>query len=359
MRIFRHLIFWLVFLLYFYYVNLIPAKPEDLLNPETYLDAFELMIYFPVSVISVYTAIYYLLPRYILTEKYFKLFFIVAGLTIVYFLIALLITLLLARLTTNVPFQNLPVAFKWFQPVRYGIGLPLTSSLLVTIIELFKTWHIGQKENEALQRQKINTEMQLLKTQFQPNFLYDSLQHLYNLIRKHSAKSPEIIFKLSDLLSYILYENEKERVPLEKELEIIKTYLSLKKTFYSNRLWIELNQINEVKDIIIAPLLILSMVENCLEKFLHSLKQTLSLKLEIKTEQNEIDLLLECKSNSKKGLSHGDNQWIKSLKRIEILYAGKYKFDAHSENGITRLLLILKADVEPFIVQQKEEFILS
>jgi two-component system, LytTR family, sensor kinase len=271
-----------------------------------------------------------------------------------------LITIVLARLRTNIPFQKLPVSFKWFQPVRYGIGLPLTSSVLVTIIKLFKTWHIEQKENEALQRQKINTEMQLLKMQFQPHFLYDSLQHLYQLIRKKSSHSPESILKLSDLLSYILYENEKERVLLEKEWEIVTTYLGFKKVFYADRLSIQLNQKNELKDILIAPLLLLSMVENCLEKFINMPEQILSLKLEIKTEQNEIHLLLECKSNSGNGLNDDTgNQWIKSLKRIEMLYAGKYNFNVRSENEVTRLLLILKGDARPLIVQQKEEFILS
>lgn len=358
-RILRHFIFWVVFLIYFYYVNLIPSKPEDLVNSKTYLAAFQLMIYFPVSVISVYVAIYFLLPRYILTEKYLKLFLIVAVLTMIYFLLALLITMLLARLTTNIPFQKLPVAFKWFQPVRYGIGLPLTSSVLASIIKLFKTWDIEQKENEALQRQKINTEMQLLKTQFQPHFLYDSLQHLYNLIGKHSPQSPETILKLSDLLSYILYENEKERVLLVKEWEIVKTYLSLKKASYANRLLVQLNLKNEIEDILIAPLLLLSMVENCLEKFLNIPEQTLSLKLEIQTQPNEIQVLLDCKSNFKNELNDGDNQWIKSLKRIGAQYEDKYNFNVYSENGTTRLWLILKADVNPFIAKQKEEFILS
>ena len=145
-RLSRHLIFWTLFLAYFYYVNLIPSKPEDLFNPKTYFAAFELLIYFPVSVISVYVAIYFLLPRYILTEKYSNLFLIVTGhYDNCIFLLRLLITMLLARLTTNIPFQKLPVSFKWFQPVRYGIGLPLTSSVLTTIIKLFKTW---QKESK-------------------------------------------------------------------------------------------------------------------------------------------------------------------------------------------------------------------
>jgi len=113
-RLSRHLIFWTLFLAYFYYVNLIPSKPEDLLNTKTYFAALELMIYLPVSIISVYVAIYFLLPKYILKEKYIKLFLLITVFTVIYFFIALLLTMLLARLTTNIPFQQLPVSFKWF-----------------------------------------------------------------------------------------------------------------------------------------------------------------------------------------------------------------------------------------------------
>lgn len=361
-RLLRHFIFWTLFLAYFYYVNLIPSKPEDLLNSKTYFAAFELMIYFPVSVISVYVAIYFLLPRYILTEKYFEVFLIAIGLTIIYFFLALLITMLLARLTTGVPFQKLPVSFKWFQPVRYGIGLPLTSAVLITIIKLFKTWQKEQKENALLQRQKLDTEMQLLKTQFQPHFLYDALQHILILIRKQSPESPSTILKLSDLLSYILYENQKELVPLEKELEMVKTYLDLKKTFYPYWLRIQFNQQTATGNLHIAPLILISLVENCFENFLHTAKQQIILNLNIKKNNRELYFQLECKSSFENQLnnSNTDNKWIKSLRRIEMLYPGKHSCDVDSEGGITSLLLILELDeIYSGKKKENEELILS
>jgi two-component system, LytTR family, sensor kinase len=320
------------------------------------------MIYIPVSFISVYTAIYFLLPRYILKEKYFSLFLMLTGLTIFYFSLAWLLMMMLADITTNVPFNQLPVSIKWFQPIRYGIGLPLTSAVFVTIIKLLKHWHLEQKENELLQRQKINTELQLLKTQFQPNFLYDALQHIFYLIHKHSPQSPDTVLKLSDLLSYILYENEKDHVPLEKEIQIIKTYLSLKKTFYADRLWVQLKEQGETTGMNIAPLLLVSLVESCLEKFLRTPAQQLNLSLDIKTENGELYFLMECKNNFENELAerNDDDKWIKSLKRIEMLYPGKHSFDVYSENGTTNLLLVLEGgETSPFIVKEKEEFVLS
>ena len=361
-RISRHLVFWLVFLVYFYYVNLIPSKPEDLLNSKTYFDAFKLMIYFPVSVISVYVAIYFLLPRFILPEKYVSLFFIVIGLTIIYFFLALLITMLLARLTTNIPFQKLPVSFKWFQPVRYGIGLPLTSAVLTTIIKLFKTWQKEQKENELLQRHKIETEMQLLKTQFQPHFLYDSLQHILFLIRTRSDESASTVLKLSDLLSYILYENEKESVSLEKEFEMVRAYIGLKKRFYPSKLKIQFEQQAINDKLLIAPLLLVSLVEDCFENFLLSDKRKLDLVINIKTEDKELYFQLECKNSFVTEFKNNKTQheWIKSFKRIDMLYPGRYHIEVDSENEPASLLLILELDeIGSGIKKENEEFILS
>jgi two-component system, LytTR family, sensor kinase len=316
------------------------------------------MIYFPVSVISVYTAIYFLLPRYIIREKYFRLVAVITGLTVIYFSLAWLLTMLLAKLTTNIPFQQLPVSFKWFQPIRYGIGLPLTSAVLTTIIKLLKNMHLEQKENEFLQRQKINTDLQLIKAQFQPGFLYDALQHIFYLINKNSPQSPATVLKLSDLLSYVLYDNEKENVPLEKELQIIKTYLSMKKIFYPERLDVQFKQEVNTMGISIVPLILLSLVENCFEEFLDK-SARLNMDIDVKTENGELFFFIECRNNIESGITgvNENYQWVKSLKRIEILYPGKYSFDIYSENGITGLTLVLQTNkILPAI--EKEEFVL-
>jgi sensor histidine kinase YesM len=326
-------------------------------HAKTYWNAFQLLIYFPVSVISVYTAIYFLLPHYIIREKYFRLVVSITLLTIIYFSLAWLLTVLLAKLTTNIPFQQLPVSFKWFQPIRYGIGLPLTSAVLTTVIKLLKNMHLEQKENEFLQRQKINTDLQLIKAQFQPGFLYDALQHIYSLINKNSPQSPSTILKLSDLLSYVLYDNEKENVPLEKELQIIKTYLSLKKIFYPECLDVQLTQETNVAGVSVAPLILLSLVENCFEEFPDK-SAKLSMNIDVKTENGELYFFIECRNNAKSEITGPgeNNQWARSLKRIEILYPGKCSFDVYSENEIAGLTLVLQTD-KIFSPDQKEELV--
>jgi sensor histidine kinase YesM len=358
-RLSRHVIFWIVFLIYFYSISFLPTKPADIHTVKTYVDGFRLMIFIPISVISVYISIYFLLPRYILTEKYFSLALVSIALTACYLLLAWMLTLLLAYLTTSYPLDNLPVSIKWFEPIRYGIGLPLTSAVFVIIIKLLKHWHIEQKENELLQRRKIYTELQLLKTQFQPNFLYDALQHLFYLIYKHSPESPETVLKLSDLLSYILHDVEKETVPLDKEIRIVRTYLGLKKVFYPDRLWIQFKEEGPTKDICVSPLLLVSIVENCLGNFLKETTHQLNIVVDIKTENKDLYFLLEYTTDAdgeNPGVAGQD--WIKSRKTVELMYPGRHSFDVYAENGTTSLLLVLEGgEIVPSI--NKEEFVLT
>jgi two-component system LytT family sensor kinase len=342
-RLARYIIFWSSFLIYFFYVNLLPGSTQDLFREKTYLNSLQLMIFFPVNILAVYIALRILLPRYIYKGKYLTFFLALSVLTIFYFSLAFAITVLFAQLTRHVPYQSLPVSFRWFLPVRYGIGFPLTSTVIVCIIKLFKDFHLEQKANELLLREKINTELQLLKTRFQPRFLYDALQHILFLIRNQSADSPSTLMKLSELLSYVLYESEKECVSLEKELEIVQSFLILKKTFYPKALKVQYHQQIEEQDMFISPLLLLSLMENCLDTLEQNENQVILLKLNVKTVGQELHFQLECVRHLAAGLQESafDTKLKSSIRRIELLYEGKNNLDLYSENGTTYLMMVL------------------
>lgn len=263
-------------------------------------------------------------------------------LTAAYFSIAWFVTHIFASLTQSIPYQKLPISFRWFLPVRYGIGFPLTSTILVIIIKLFKNFHLKQKEHELLLRQKINTELQLIKTRFRPQFLYNALQHISFLIRSQSVESPSIMLKLSELLSYVLYENEKETVPLEHELDILKTFLSLKNILHPEAFRIQFHRQIANADLFISPLLLISIIENCLDNLYQTGEQQILLNLITKTMSNELHVQLECKGLNENGLRSVDyyHRLLGSLKKIELLNAGRKTQDLFSENGTTYLILI-------------------
>ena len=343
-RVLRHGIFWIIFLFYFYYVNFFPSKPEDLRNIKTYSDAFELLIFFPISFISVYVTIYFLLPVYILTSRYIAFTFALVAFTVINFSIAYLLTILLANLITNTPFNQLPVTFRWFLPVRYGIGLPLTSAALTAIIKLLKTWHLKQKENEQLLQQKVKNEIQLLKSHFQPLFLYNTLKEISLLLLKNPGSVPATLLKLSELLSYLLHEVEKDEVPLKQEIEMMKNFLSLKKTFRGSKLVLKFQQQGEMERRRIAPLLLVSLLENFFTEVVEPSSEAVTITIVIKVDKDEFYFSLKCqRDNGNEFIEENENDWAgASLKKIKLLYPYLHRIETYAENDTTSLTLILE-----------------
>jgi sensor histidine kinase YesM len=343
-KISRQGIFIIFFLLYFFYVNLFPTSTHDLFQSETYLRSLRLMIYAPVSIIAVYIAIYVLLPRLIYAGKYITGIAAMMVLTTIYFSLACLTTYALAAMTGRLPYHKLPVSFRWFMPVRYGIGFPVTSTILVIIVKLFKIFYLKQKEHEQLLRQKVNTELQLLKTRFKPQFLYNALQHISSLLRNRSADSTVVLLKLSDLLSYVLYEHEKETVPLENELEILKTFFMLKNSVLPQEYLIRFHQQIKPDQYLISPLLLLSIVENCLDGIHQSGEQPIAVNLIVKTIHDELHFQMECGEFRETGNQAGTihHRLQQALEGMEVLYQEGRSPDLFTENGATYLILVFE-----------------
>ena len=123
---------------------------------------------------------------------------------------------------------------------------------------------LAAKEVEKnLVKEKLSAELKFLKNQLHPHFLFNTLNNIYALTRKKSDKAPEVVMKLSELLSFMLYEAAKETIPIEKEINFLEDYISLEKIRYTDKgLSISFNK--DIDDPLqpITPLILLPLVEN-------------------------------------------------------------------------------------------------
>ncbi len=99
-------------------------------------------------------------------------------------------------------------------------------------IKLFLQWQQKQVESQRLDREKLQTELHLLKLKLDPAFLFSTLDTLQPLIRQQSQQAPEVILKLAHFLRYILYESQADRVPLDREIGLIDHYIFLQQSTY-------------------------------------------------------------------------------------------------------------------------------
>lgn len=146
--------------------------------------------------------------------------------------------------------------------------------LLVTLvgltagIKLSKDHFVQKQKAEAIEKEHLATELALLKAQIQPHFFFNTLNNLYALTLKKSDQAPEVVLKLSELMSYVLYETDQERTALPKELAYIQSYIDLESLRFGRPLTVDFAVRGDCAPVLLPPLLLLPFIEN---SFKHSL----------------------------------------------------------------------------------------
>lgn len=224
----------------------------------------------------------------------------------------------------------------------------------VAILKLFKYWFKKQQEWMQAEKEKVTVELQLLKAQVHPHFLFNTLNNIYSFSLENSPKTPGLILKLSSLLSYMLYDCKAEEVLLEKEVETMKNYIDLEKERYGNKIEISWNIEGDIKDKYIVPLLLLPFLENA---FKHGTSEQLE-KPWLGVDMSVKKDVLRCKiANSKNEFVPSSKNGIgiqNVKKRLEFLYPGKHELKMNDEGNffVVSLLVELKIKENSSVILQ-------
>lgn len=140
---------------------------------------------------------------------------------------------------------------------------------LTTGIKFLKDWMRQERQWQEKEKQHIQTELDFLRSQIHPHFFFNTLNNLYSLTVRKSDEAPEVVLKLSNLMSYMLYGSGEPLVALDKELANLENYIALEKLRYGARLTLCFEKNGNTSPLEIPPLLLISFVEN---SFKHGLK---------------------------------------------------------------------------------------
>lgn len=340
-RVLRHLAFWAVHILVFTFLY---KPPHQSLWVQNMLS----LIWVVAFIVYCYPIMYIFIPRFLLKGKLIQFLTIiiiwgVAGYFFNYIYRKYIYFPLADMLSAN---MNLPLAYSNASP--WAPSGYIVMNLMAgygSMIVLFKYWVKKQKEFLIAEKEKINAELQLLKAQVHPHFLFNTLNNIYSFSLQHSDKTPQMILKLSSLLSYMLYDCKANESLLEKEIAIMKNYIDLEKERYA-KLEVSLNFEGDIKDKWIAPLLFLPFLENA---FKHGTSEQLEkswLSMDISVKQN----VLRCKiANSKNDFQGLQNELLNTKgigienvkKRLDYLYPGKHELKLKDEGDFFVVSLLL------------------
>lgn len=257
-RVLTHVLYWTASVLLWAVVGTFgnPNKLEPLVNKLCYL---------PAQLFATYFLIYYQIPKLAYQKKYFS--FILSLLGSVYFSAAL------ARFFKIYVYEPV-LGFDLGKDPIIDILTDIPSllgnyvlwvyffALFTVLIKLIKDHFASREKMEVLKRDKANAELGFLKAQLHPHFLFNTLNNLYTLTLYKSDEAPDIVLKLAQILDYTLHQDKNQEISIDKEIELIQNYIDLELLRYGDRLDFKFDENIEIQQVTIAPLVLLSIVEN-------------------------------------------------------------------------------------------------
>ena len=209
----------------------------------------------------------------------------------------------------------------------------------------FKYLKIGTKQQFQLQEEeakRIKAELDLLKSQVNPHFMFNTLNNIYSLILDKNDKAGEAVLKLSGLMRYLLDSGKQKQVSLKQECDFIENYIALEKIRLDNRCRISFNIEGDISVKSIAPLLLIPFVENSFKHGISADAEANFIDIYLNVDKGKITFSVENKVALKKNLLQDkqDKSGIKNVKhRLELLYAEKHTLHIAQNNKIHKIKL--------------------
>ena len=203
--------------------------------------------------------------------------------------------------------------------------------VLTTLLKLSKAWFMvleTQNRLHQLEKEKLDTELQALKSQINPHFLFNSLNNVYALALDRDPGTPEVILRLSAIMRYMLYESNEPSVALTKELQYIEDYVAMQKLRLPAEAAVRMSVSGDEGALRIAPLLLLPLVENAFKHGAKGATKAPFVDITIKIEGNQMTVNI----NNNKGIvdeveqgRYGGLGLQNVRRRLQLLYPDRHE----------------------------------
>jgi two-component system LytT family sensor kinase len=262
-RILHHIFFWIAYCLFimllFFSIYRVPRVGFYI----------ELLLFFPLEIVLVYINFYVLMPRFLFARKYLLYgLLLLPGICVVGY-----INMYIQFMYAKMGIKEFRFAFEISWATYVGRALEIFYLIgFTTGVKLARNWMFHLQWIKEKEKQYLETELNFLKSQIQPHFFFNTLNNLYSLTLKKSDQAPEVVLKLSDLMSYMLYESGSGRVALDKEIAYLQNYIEVEKLRFGHRLDVVFETTGNTENVFIPPMVLILFIEN---SFKHGVKNNI------------------------------------------------------------------------------------
>ncbi len=346
-----HIPFWLAYHYLWWVVamgNPWTAANSILFSPYAVKFAF----YVVLQAVAVYFNLYYLIPKY-LEKGLLKSYIGYLGITLLAAALAIVsgyyVSAWVAHQSVETLFGRGNNCFFYF----FGEAMPstLASTTLAMSIKLTKNWISTERRKELLEKEKLETELRFLKYQFNPHFLFNSINSIFFLIHKNPDAASSSLAKFSELLRHHLYECNDELVPLTKEIAYLHNFIALEKLRQNRSVGVTTDISEELPaGAGIAPFILMTFVENA---FKHVSKDS--------ARENRIEIRLYAQANclefevsnttspltTRQALHYGGIGLQNVLRRLSLIYPDRHNLTIRNADDTFEVKLSLALEAHP------------
>ncbi len=330
-----HIAFWIFRSLLFYRSLMLDGLVEFFW--------YHLVWLLPVEILAVYFTAYLLVPKLLLEKKYwwFVISVILSG---AFFVIA--VRLIRYEIIYPEVFQRGLRRPLWYFPSMFNHTIDLYSFVfLFSGVRVFQSWIKDQKRRQELEKQNLNSELALLRSQINPHFLFNTLNNIDSLVFIDQTKASDAILKLSGIMRYMLYEANTEIVPLEREIEYIMSMVALLKLRLKDPDFIQFEIKGNPGGKEIPPMLLVPFIENA---YKHGKKTGKSpgIKFLLDMSDNHITFESSNRYDTQNSLNKdkvGGIGLSNVQRRLKLLYDKHHEFEIEKNKGKFKVRLRIPA----------------
>ena len=276
----------------------------------------------------------FLVPRVLKQQGLLQ--YVLSGLAIV-----ALLSPLMAQLVISLPMNKLlgkTIEDNAFNTIHFFIAIMI--NLLSLPLVLAIQWNRQNNQILLLEKEKVVTELDLLKQQLNPHFFFNTLNNLYALSLTQSSAAPESILQLSDLMRYVIYKGKEERVSLKEEVKYLEDYIQLQQMRLQHGLDLRFEQTIGDGLQMVAPLLLIVFVENAFKHGVEPAEDKAFLQVHLSSDAERLYFCCE-NSFEHDAVAKGGVGLHNLQRRLDLLYPGSYKLQTSAENHIFKAELVL------------------
>jgi len=223
--------------------------------------------------------------------------------------------------------MNQPTRQGFFHYTFYNFSIVLFYLAFASTLYLSKQWYLQKELIRKIELEKLNTELEYLKAQINPHFLFNSLNTVFFQIDKQNTGARETLSKFSDMLRYQLYECNGKEIDVEKEIQYLKNYVELQRLRKDENYDIRFSCGEDLKNFMLPPLLLLPFIENGFKHVSHFSDKKNIIDIDIKKAGDLFQLKVYNTKDYKSKATNGGIGLKNVQRRLELLYEDRYTLD--------------------------------